>query len=407
MFLNLFKASNQERYIIPWACAGLVVFVSSFVWSPSRDGLEIIYLFAFLLPVFFIIVNQKYDFVRCGGWFTATALAYASYSLLSSLWAGSGFGFLLMQFVLLFFWLVGAAWLMCNRGINLDKMYNVLIVAGCIISLYTVISFYVQGYQNGYHLEVRLSCWCSARNPNLLGGVFGILSLLSYIKFIGSKSAKEITFFAITTAILFLPLMFSQSRGAILAFVITAFAAFLLLRPAKNIWLLQLLVIVPALLAFLLLADIPQIYLNRATAMGDRSYIWGEIIRRIGENFFFGIGLSKDTKIDIANIETFNHAHSAWLDIFYRTGAVGFLLMMAHFITLLFNFKKNEKYIYLQLWLVFGCIFSIFDSRGFFWQIDTKWFFYWIPAGLLAGLFVSEQGKNEQEPNDRDTDRHF
>jgi hypothetical protein len=41
--------------------------------------------------------------------------------------------------------------------------------------------------------------------------------------------------------------------------------------------------------------------------------------------------------------------------------------------------------------LMFGLIASMFDYRGFFWEIDFKWFLFWIPVGLISAMQIQEK----------------
>ncbi len=370
-----------------WLAVGFIAFVSSFIWSPSRDGLEVVYILFFLFPLGYLFFKRKaYKTINID-LNLVLIFIFCVYATITALWnTPKDIFFLLLQLFLISTWITGAFWLVRENKINLLKLFSILIFIGSIASVITIIEFYGIRSQS---FNERLTCWCSAKNSNLIGGVYGILALMSYAFLITEvkliNKLKYFTFFIL----LVMPLAFSQSRASLLAFLVSIIGALLIIRPKIWIVIFQLfLAILMALVSTILLSP-TKLLESRLMSGGERDLIWSEIYNQLFERFFFGIGLSKDTKTIIPGVDVFNHTHNSWLDTFYRTGFIGFLLISLITFTIVkksLSLKSIEGKI-LFLWILFGVITLTFDHRILFWQIDTKWFFYWIPAPLIIGLY--------------------
>lgn len=381
-----------------WAQLGIIAFISSFIWSPSRDGLDGSYVLFFLFPVIFLIFRRKIPIFASHDIHFLAILLFCSYATISSLWnTPKDIYFFLAQLFVFITWFSGSTWLTTTNKINFSLLFHTLIYIGSAVSLATVIIFYTQTtYQDGYHLEIRLTCWCSAENSNLIGSLFGVLTLICYVYYLSHKTKIEAIKYGFICSILALPLLFSQSRAALLAFMIAAIVALFIIKPKSPTILIQFMIALPGLFFFLKYSDLQAIWADRAPSMGLRDIVWEQAFKQIAENFIFGIGLSQNTKIFASYFGYYNHAHNAWLDTLLRTGIIG--LLLTTFITYLI-FKKAyltktiEGKIFF-VWFLFGVTVLTFDHRLLFWQIDTKWFFYWIPAPFIIALYNKQKALN-------------
>lgn len=378
-----------------WLTTGFIVFVSSFIWSPSRDGLEISYILFFLLPLGYLFLKRKaYKTINVDP-SLALIFIFCAYATITALWnTPKDIFFLLLQLFLISTWMTGAFWLVRENKINLLRLFSILIFIGSFTSLITVIEFYVIRSQS---FSERLTCWCSARNSNLIGGIYGILALMSYVFFLTeAKLINKLKYF-ILFMLLVMPLGLSQSRANLLALSISIICALLIIKPKISTIISQLLLALLTGLAFMIFLNPINFLKSRIMSGGERDLIWSEIYKQLIERFLFGIGLSKDTKTIIPGVDVFNHTHNSWLDTFYRTGFIGFLLVVLVTLTVLrksLSLKSTEGKI-LLLWIIFGIITLTFDHRIIFWQIDTKWFFYWIPVPFIIGLYSRAQSLNQ------------
>jgi O-antigen ligase len=186
----------------------------------------------------------------------------------------------------------------------------------------------------------------------------------------------------------------SQSRGPILSLVIALLLAACWLRPGLRVLLSQVVFLLVIVFLLFLVTPIEQMIIERGISFSLRDEIWLQVWQSMSGqplSLLWGIGMSEETKLVTASGE-YHHAHNAWLDIFYRTGAVGLLLALIHLVFLLKHgmssangAKANNAHTkILVIWLIYGCGCLLVDSRSLFWQIDAKWLLYWVPAALLA-----------------------
>lgn len=380
-----------------WLNFGLFLFMSSFIWSPSRDGLDAAYVLFILLPALILFVKQKISLSNDDP-LIKLILLFCAYSAITTLWRSpKEIFFFLSQLLIISVWIKTAFWLAQGGKVNLTNLFSFLISIGCVVSLTAIAFFYGQTtYLDGFHFGERLNCWCSAENPNLIGGLFGILALISYILFISSDNNAQRFKYSVCCSVLILPVFLSQSRAALIGFAITAILAIFMIKPKARTIFAQVLVALPGVLLVLYFWNTQKIWSDRSTSMGDRDLIWKEILKQLPDNFFMGTGLSQNTRILIVDVDIFNHSHNSWLDTFFRTGLIGFLLIATITYMLLrkaAQLKSIEGKIFL-LWFIFGIVLLTVDHRILFWQIDTKWFFYWIPVPFIIALYNKEKALN-------------
>lgn len=383
MSLEFFKNRiYREQKIASWIAVGLPVFITAFLWAPSRDGLEVVYAFGVFIPMLCLLPWRKPSLAEYGGGFTLLGLLFAGYSAITAFWApDSDPGFFILQLFILSTWLCGLGWMAQRDLINVSNIIKLLVVVGSLLSIINLIVFYL-----GNPFIQRLEGWSVTRNPNHIGSVFGILVLLSYVEWLRAKGLKQNLWYLGCAAILFLSVLAAQTRAAFIGLALLMPVAACIYCRSPGKWLLQLSVVLFAVVvAYIYREQIQAILFGRGLSIRD--VIWAEVYARsLQDHFLWGIGLEKEGRITLGNGMVFNHAHNAWLDMFYRTGLVGLVLSVIYFGYLLRHALCHREFYPLLLWLLFGCIYSLVDSRGFFWQIDPKWFCIWLPAGLLGAL---------------------
>lgn len=398
--MSLFVLNTaRKQNIISWATKGFYFFIFSFLWAPSRDGLQVIYLLAFFIPISIILLSSEMEFKKYGGWMTATALLYAGFSAISSAWSDnpSQIIFFSLQWWVLATWLIGVCLVFIKHDVNVEKVINWLIVGGAFITISTFV-YYFNYTDSRFPMLHRLSGWNVFRNENEIGAFCGIMSLMAFITALQSQSLKRAWLFYFLASITTVGLIASFSRSALLALAILAPVALILIRPPLKIWLPPVLLLIIALVILLSKTDMYFHYMGgRIEGFGGRTDIWIEILRRCKNNLLFGIGLSQDSKIILADMTEFNHAHNAWLDTLYRVGLIGLILSVIHLMFVIRKFSSERQLLPLYMWLGYGCICSFFDGRGFFWEIGAKWFMYWIPLGLIAAVYARKVARTVSE----------
>jgi O-antigen ligase len=397
MKMNFFtNRQYREEKILNWIAVGFLFFITSFIWAPSRDGVQTVFVLGFLLPLLCVLPFRKPDFLAYGGWFTGLALIFAAYAALTSIWSPvPKTDFFVIQWIVLAVWLSGINWFATQREINLNYLLELLLLSGCFFGLINVLAFYGEN-----SIFSRLNGLFVAHNPNELGVLFGILSLLAYCQWLKSNTLRQSAHYGLLLMCLLVPLFLSQSRGALLALVMTSLIACFYIQMSKQkMAILAGLTILSVLVLVVNWFEVIALVPDRLGS-GLRDKIWQEVFSRsVNEHLLLGIGLEKEGRIIVPNVGVFNHAHNVWLDTFYRTGVIGLVLILVHVFYVLQKFKLSEMLTPLYLWLMFGLIASMFDYRGFFWEIDLKWFIYWVPVGLISAMHIQEnsfQKKNSQ-----------
>lgn len=383
--MNFVSKQLSEKKLISWIFFGLLVFLSAFLWAPSRDGLRIVFLFSFFIPVlmlFFIYTPDKKEYLNTP---TILALIYGLFSVASSFWGDKqSIGFFILQWFVLAAWLCGTSVVLSRVNLDFHKSITIFIGFGCLVIISSITYYYNFVFGDG-NLDKRLWGWNVFRNPNELGSLCGVIALLAVTSAFQSSSVSRAYLFYAFAVIGFMGLLLSFSRAALLAFLIASSLGLIITRPSAKIWSPPFIIITTIFIFLFIMTDVSALYFEgRMGGLSDRITIWSTVIHASFNNFFIGIGMSENTRIPIPSVEVFNHAHNAWLDTYYRTGIVGLCLILCHLLTVLKITIFNKKVLPLSLWLCFGVIFSLFDGRCFFWEIDAKWFLYWIPAGLIV-----------------------
>lgn len=380
---SFLDAATRESKMLSWAFGGLWVFVTAFLWSPSRDGLEGVYALAFFIPMLLVLPWRKPDMQQYGGVFTFSALGYASWATLTSVW-GSDTGFFVLQWLVLATWLAGSAWVlqqraMQNQQLELETLLRWLLIIGSLTALVSIVVFY-----RDHPLIHRLEGVGVARAPTLVGQVYGVVVLIAILQSWRTDCFKCAVLLSLASLPALAAMGLSQSRGPLLSLVLALVIALLWLRPAWKIVLSQALAAMVILLVLMLMLPVEQLVMERGASM--RGQIWLHVWQSMSSeplSFFWGIGMSKATKI-VTAVGEYHHAHNAWLDIIYRSGVIGLGLALFHLLWLLRAVRHQRQLAPLALWLIYGSGCVLLDARSLFWEIDAKWLMYWIPAGLLA-----------------------
>lgn len=393
----------REDLVAHWAGAGLLVFLTSFFWAPTRDFMQAVYAASFFAPVLLVLLLRRFDPRAYGGWFTGLGLSYAAFALLSTLWSPAPKPFFfLLHFLYLAVWLAGTAWLAGRGRIDPRRLRDALVLTGAVASVAYLV-FYAFTIPLGDRLELR--GYGVARNPNTLGMMFGALTLLAYVRWLeAGRTGDSARSFALLLLNV-LPVLVSQSRGPILALAFALALGFVLHRgPSRKVLVhfVGLVVVAGALVLALSRPGVVESLEERWRQPGDRPLIWQTLLERgARDHLLFGRGLEKTSRIPMPGLQgpsadvpegfgpAVHHAHNAYIDAFYRTGLVGLLLLAAHIVYVLSHLFRSADLLPWFLWLIFFCLCATVDWTGFFWYLEPIWFGYWIPAGLIGAFLTA------------------
>jgi len=394
----------REDKVAAYVSVGILVFLTSFFWAPTRDFMHVVYGLSFFAPVLLVLLLRRPDFQQYGGWFTGLALLYAGYAALSTLWSDAPrLEFFAQHFLFLVVWLAGAAWLAARGNLDITKLYVVLIVTGAVAAVVYQALFHWHSYPLDYNTEngTRLGAfgWSVIRNPNTIGFVFGSTSLIAYVNWLagggGQQGFRNFLFFAVNVS----AVLASQSRGSILGLAVCLVLAFVLDRSRPRKWIPNSLIAIFVVLGMVVLVwngKLQNRWDSASLASSLRPEIWTHLITTTREQrLLFGEGLVKTSRIHVPGLASspFNHGHNSFIDAFYRTGLVGLVLMCVHMVYVFLHWSRSPLHLPLFLWLLLGCMTSLFDHPGFFWQLEATWWNYWVPAGLIGAIITAERLK--------------
>jgi hypothetical protein len=396
----------REDRVAAYASVGILFFLTSFFWAPTRDFMHVVYGLSFFAPVLLVLLLRKPNFDQYGGWFTGLGLLYAGYAAISTFWsAAPRFDFFAQHLLFLAVWLAGTSWLASQRKLDATKLYRVLIIAGAIASIAYQVAFHFQGYPLSYETELKTRLgslyYGVIRNPNGFAVVFGSTTLLAYIWWLQGKGWRECSGRFALLLVNASAVLAAQSRGPILALAFALGLGFALYRGPSRKWLTHgsLAVLALGTIAVASQQDwLVSHFQDRVNSRAYRPQIWEYVVDQSAkEHLLLGAGLPKTTRLFVPSLQTdlpfVQHAHNAYIDAFYWTGLVGLLLMLAHMAYVLRHWSNAHHLLPLFLWFAFGCLTAVVDRPGFFEHLNTHWFVYWIPAGLIGALVMAEKQK--------------
>jgi len=381
--LTCLSSAARARAAEAWARPGLMVFVSAFLWAPSQDGLIAIYALAFFIPMLLVLPWQLPNWRSFGGAANIIALALAVYAVASVSWSAQpgDMGYFAGVALLLMGWLYGVCWLQARAPLNWAALQRALLWVAVPVALSAIAVFY-----RAHPWSERLSPWTQARNPIVIAQTYAVISLLALLtSWRQQRWLRELGCAALALAFL-APVALSQSRGPILAYAVTVAVAAALVRPRWQTLLWQALAGLAGLALVAYTLDLIALLNSRSETLDYRRELWQLVWQRWQERPWLGVGLDKNTFIELADGNVFHHAHNAFVDGLYRLGLIGALLGLGHLLLVVRGIGRRPDLAPLYLWLLLGCLCLLTDGRLLFWQLDAKWFLYWVPAGLLTAL---------------------
>ncbi|MBE5039196.1 O-antigen ligase family protein [Ructibacterium gallinarum] len=231
---------------------------------------------------------------------------------------------------------------------QLDRVLTVFVLSGLCVCLYGIAQ-YVFGWDTAQawmdeemFSDIKMRIYSTLDNPNVLGEYI-LLVLPAAIGLMWTrKGALQKIVYAGISAVMFLALLLTSSRGCWLGFM--ASAAVFVTFVAGKLWGLVL-IIVP-----LLPAVLPESIINRFTSIGDlkdsstsyRVYIWMGTLAMIQDFWISGIGMGSEAFTEIYPFYAYNgivapHSHNLFLQILVESGIGGILVFL---LILLFFLKK-------------------------------------------------------------------
>lgn len=304
-----------------------------------------------------------------------------------------------------------------------EKLYGLLrlfVISGALVAIYGIMQ-YVFGWTTSnawideeMFEEETMRVYSTLANPNVLGEYLLLVLPVSIVFFLKDK-AKSLSKWVYLTisAVLFLCLILTQSRGCWLGFMVSA-ALFVTFYEGR-LW-----AIIPLILCALPFV-LPQTIIDRLLSIGDmgdsstsyRVFIWMGAMGIVRNYFMGGIGMGEAAFSEVYPLSSYNaviapHAHNTYLQLLVEGG----IPALAAFIAVLVVFfksthngyrledkKSQDSLMLLGLGVgVAGFLFqSLFDYTFYNYRVMAV--FFMVIAISVALAHIKKEDLGEKENN--------
>ncbi len=284
-------------------------------------------------------------------------------------WKYDGLGFLLLSFILIYLfagitsfamvkslsiWAIYAVFMatyflivnLIRKPAQLRQILVTFVLSGLLVCLYGIAQ-YLFGWDTAQawmdeemFSDIKMRIYSTLENPNVLGEyILLVLPIAIGLFWIGKNVWQKLTYAAIS-AVLFVALILTFSRGCWVGLLFAA--AIFITFSAGKLWGLGLIAL-PVLPMVL-----PESIINRFTSIGDmkdsstsyRVYIWMGTMAMIRDFWVSGIGMGAEAFKAVYPFYSYNgivapHSHNLFLQILVESGVAGigvFLLIVVFFL---------------------------------------------------------------------------
>ena len=373
-----------NRYIEVWVILGLTIFLIGYFIFPS-SGLRNTFFYLGVCTPLTLLLPTYYKQLKPQTWLTATALAFAFYLFLNSLWSihySSSQSLKYLKYLLILYCLFAAVFLVQQKKPNYSELlFKAFIVIGFFHSLYGIFD----------HLNNIANPFLTRYNDPIDSAMLAGLLLLTCVwQMLENITWKQRLIYIILSIPFIIIILLSKARGPQLSFILTI--PILLYFSGQNIK-----KIIPPLLILFLFTSIFLITSNayehifsRGLTLPYRPEIWKVSFRESLEYFWFGQGASHNPLISISSTdEKFIHSHNVILVIFRMSGIVGVILFSTNLVLCFIAGKKNDKSqgkIWI-VWLFFGILCMMTNGKYLLTRPNDSWLVYWVPLAFICASY--------------------
>ena len=323
----------------------------------------------------------------------AAVIAYLVYMLSSITWSGGliarplpiqdVYDYVKHALHLLIF-LLGTKVLMEEVPLPYARMRRLVFLAAGIGGLAALLYWYKDNPFPGS----RLHGATLMRNPNDIAFVFGAVSVWGFGYVYASRDLVSRSAFLAVLVVVMLVVLFTQSRGALLAMACAAGAFWVQNEGRRAVGYLS------ALLGAIALAYALVEPLVLGHMQGDvlRVTIWSSILAEASDNLVLGSGYLSDAAVAVGSARY--NAHSAYLATFRDGGIVGLLLLatvlgLASLRAYRLGRSSGDGTLFASLVFAMVCLATSGDRL-----IDRPkelWFFFWFPVAMIIAAGPAEK----------------
>ena len=285
-----------------------------------------------------------------------------------------------------------------------------LLVLLCWTATIFAVGYIVFYYTRHPFPHSRLFGFGQLYNPIMASSIYGTTSIACLYLFQQQHTVRTKLLYLGMLLILFLFMLLSQSRGPLLAWVITIFGWTILEKLSykggkddhdNRLWLVLLLILALVLVLFIRYPDFFKSHVCRKTVR--RLEIWEHSLSQARNKPYFGHGLKADTRVILSSGKIKPHHHSVYLTTLFYGGIVGLLLLIALVGSAIWQgwtrTVKRQKFL-LTCMILFSALCMVTDGNTLLRHPKPVWLFFWFPIALVA---ASELPGNSLS-NERQTD---
>ncbi|MFU2330457.1 O-antigen ligase family protein [Pseudomonas sp. NFX98] len=246
-----------------------------------------------------------------------------------------------------------------------------------VTALVAIVKFYGV---NGNVWSARLEGLGELSHPILGGYVIGLAAV--WLAFWPPNTGRVQVVWGIALCLLCVFVLLSQSRGAVLALLLTILAMPVWCRDRRS----RIIATVALGVAVLALMFFESLVVARGVSY--RPQILVASLQMIAEHPWTGLGLGGDYKVFASDLY-FDHAHNLFTHVAIELGLPGLLLWCAVWLAVLSRAWKSRDTHYgkgiIGVWL-FSTLAMQFDAASLSGTPRAEWFITWLPVGLASLL---------------------
>jgi len=388
-----------------WFFILLVLFIIGFFITPERSFHRNGYYLLLFLPAAIVFLQDSSLRNILKETLFLLILIFIIYASLSIIWAENktlGLTYDIIRYALLVFSFPIVIVLAFRKNKwRVDNLLLWSVLGSSMIALFTLIVFYLYLDNTFPYTRVEgLSPYISkATQCGILYGFFATVGLC----FLSQKNKRLqlsfnlqlLTFFSVF--ILCTYVVLSQTRGAMLAFILSSF--FLLFVKKKWKEIIIILVIATSTVTIIELSESIRGLLERG--LGTRPYIWLESLRLFAEKPLFGYGTNATFLIEVSNDKHYQGPHNIILKLCLEYGLIGlslwfFMTFYAFYQSIYIGIRLNDWT--LTAMLFFTLIAWMFEERSLLSSPNSAWVLYWLPLGLILTTNIITR-KSQKDTN--------
>ncbi len=358
---------------------GVFISLTAYLVIPdSGKALTIFYAFT-LIPAL-ILFPLTFTHLLKDRYFWPLIL-FLLYLPLTVFWSNNPNAEDLISAVKLSFYIVIFANALKQSSLWLKDYYSYLGFIAAACALTAMLYFY--GYSSN-PIDERLIAWGDMQNPLWAGTIFSFfaayfsLALLS--KHINRSNRTLFIFSHISLWILIIAALLTQSKGPIIALVLSVLCLSLIIKSKKGV----ISILIASLIALLFISinyEILSNILNRGASF--RVTIWQASIEAIMQNPIIGHGINQSVAIITPDGNLFVSPHNRLLAVLYHGGLVAGVLFILTLVPLFLKQppdKPHSQFLaLLQGLIIFFILCSMSEGRFLITRPNFIWLELWLP----------------------------